>query len=678
MQPKLGWKWVGVFCLVVALAAVGASGAPQEAAEKKDEAKDKKEKKEEGLPLKPERTLEFTTDEGTWLSLDVAPDGQTIVFELLGDLYTLPIEGGEAARVTSGMAFDSQPRYSPDGKLIVFVSDREGAENLWVAKADGTEPRQLSKEGQSRFISPTWTPDGEYVVVSRYPEFIWTFELWMYHLQGGSGVQITKAKPKPDTPVLEQHSAVGAVVSPDGRHLYYAKRVRSSFGDAFFRFPYWQIARREWVTGDEDVITNALGSAMRPLLSPDGTKLVYGTRYETQTGLRVRDLQTGEDHWLVYPVQRDDQESWRTRDLLPGYAFTPDSTEIVVSYGGKIHRVNLSTREARQVPFTAQVSQELGPRLHFPFRIEEGPVRARLIMHPSQSPDGKRLAFSALTHIYTMDLPGGAPRRVTSAEAREFQPAWSPDGKWLAYVSWSVEGGHVWKVRSDAASAPVRLTCTAAFYADPVWSPDGERIVLLRGSRPMRIESLNEFIGQPRIPLDLVWLPAAPAAGEGSDANLISPARGLGKPHFTHEKDRIYIYGLGFYAEGGGQGLVSLRFDGTDRREHVKVVGRGFFFHEEPVAAMDARLSPDGRWVLAHVQNQLYLAVVPLVGGPAPRINVNQAAVPVKKLTEVGADYFAWADDGKTLTWAVGASFFRQPLATVSFEGPEEEKKGAG
>jgi len=680
MTGKPWWR-VGAVA-IVAMVMTGALTAPvagQEPAKAEEPAKE--EKKEEGLPLKPERTIEFTTDEGTWLSLDASPDGATIVFELLGDLYTLPVTGGpsatlgtsEAKRVTSGMAFDSQPRFSPDGQWIAFLSDRDGAENLWIMKADGTEPKKLSKDEQAEFASPAWSADGNYVIVSRTTWGQATFELWMYHVQGGSGVQITKAKLRPDAPNPERHNAMGVVASSDGRYLYYARR----FGDFDYnaQFPMWQVARRDLITGNEDSLTQAPGSAIRPLISPDGKTLIYGTRYETRTGLRVRDLATGEDRWLAYPVQRDDQESRFTRDLLPGYAFLPGGKEIVLSYDGKLKRVNLDSRAAQDIPFSARVSQELGPRLRFPFRIEEGPVRARIIQDPTESPDGKRLAFSALTHLYTMDLPGGTPRRVSAADAREFQPAWSPDGRWLAYVTWSVEGGHLWKVQADGASAPVRLTRAPAFYTDPAWSPDGERIVLLRGSRPMRVESSDEFVGLPGIPLDLVWLPAAPESAEGSEVNLIAPARGLGKPHFTREKNRVYVYGLSFYDEGGGQGLVSLRYDGTDRREHIKVVGNGLYANEEPVGAMDARLSPDGRWVLAHVQNQLYLAAVPLVGGPSPTINVNQAAVPVKKLTEVGADYFAWADGGLTLTWAVGSSYFRQPLASVSFEEPEEEKK---
>ncbi|HXD48634.1 MAG TPA: hypothetical protein VN600_07670, partial [Gemmatimonadaceae bacterium] len=109
-----------------------------------------------GLPLTPATPLKFTTDEGTWLSLDLSPDGRTIVFEMLGDLYTLPIAGGKATRITSGQAFDAQPHYSPDGKSIVFVSDRSGSNNLWIANADGTSPHELTRDNNnSNFQSPT-------------------------------------------------------------------------------------------------------------------------------------------------------------------------------------------------------------------------------------------------------------------------------------------------------------------------------------------------------------------------------------------------------------------------------------------------------------------------------------------------------------------------------------------
>src|SRR6266446_795961 len=193
--------------------------------EKKDEKKEEKKDEKKGLPLKSSRKVEFTTDEGTWLSLDVSPDGKSIAFELVGDIFALPIEGGQAKLISGGMAFDSQPKFSPDGQWIAFLSDREGSENIWTMKADGSEPKQISKETNAEFASPNWTPDGQYVLVSKAGFGINTFEIWMYHLQGGSGVQITKSKPAPTTRRQDRHNAVGVSASSDGKYLYYAKRT---------------------------------------------------------------------------------------------------------------------------------------------------------------------------------------------------------------------------------------------------------------------------------------------------------------------------------------------------------------------------------------------------------------------------------------------------------------------
>ncbi len=666
-----GRAWRAGVWAVAAMLLCGGVTAPASSLQaqepKKDEKKEEKKEEKKGLTLKSDRKVEFTTDEATWLSLDVSPDGKTIVFELLGDLYTVPVGGGQATRLAVsdsshkdgvGMAFDSQPRYSPDGKWIAFLSDRDGAENLWICKADGSEPKKLSKDTNAEFASPAWLPGGEYVLVSRSGWALRTFEIWMYHVRGGSGVQITKAKPTPTTPNTQRHNALGVAPSPDGKYLYYARKTGGFQYNA--PMPMWQIARRDQKTGDEDALTSAQGSALRPLLSPDGTQLIYGTRFETQTGLRIRDLRTGEDRWLKYPVTRDDQESRFTRDLLPGYAFLPDGKEMVLTYGGKIQRVNVASGAAQEIPFSAQVAQELGPRLYFPQRIEDGPVRWRIVQNPVESPDGKRLAFSAITRIHTMDLPGGTPKRLTSAEAREYQPAWSPDGRWISYVTWEEGGGHIWKMRADGSGAPVQLTRTGAFYSDPAWSPDGKRIVALRASRQIRVESPFDFGQFPGH--DIVWLSA-----DGGEVNEVVPARGLGQPHFSNDPGRVYVY--------SGAGLISVRYDGTDRRTHLRVRGPGIYANEEPVPADDMRISPDGKWVMAHVSNQLYVLALPPVGGEAPTINIKSAAVPLKQISDVGADYWAWADGGKVLTWAVGATYFRQPLDTVPFEPPKKEEK---
>src|SRR5271155_4242559 len=654
--------WWVVLAMILGGVGAAVQARPQDATaqdkqDKKDEKKEEKKDEKKGLPLKPGRKIEFTTDEGTWLSLDVSPDGKTIVFELLGDIYTLPIEGGVAKLIDGGMAFDSQPKFSPDGKWIAFLSDREGSENVYIMHPDGSGVKQVSKDPNNEFASPSWTPDGSYILVSKAGFGITTYEIWMYHVNGGSGVQITKAKPTATTPRRERGNAIGVVASPDGKYLYYAKRNGGFEYNA--QFPLWQIARRDSKTGDEDILLEQAESSFRPVVSPDGTQLLYVTRYETESGLRLRNLQTGEDRWVRYPITRDDQESRFTRDLFPGYAFLPDGKEIVYNQDGKIRRLNLTSGAESIIPFTAQVSQELGPKLDFPQKVEQGPVKVRLIQDPVESPDGKKLAFSAMTHLYTLDLPSGKPQRVTSGNAREFQPAWSPDGKSIAYVTWSNEGGQLWKVPASGGT-PQQLSKSLGVYSNPAWSPDGTKIVVLRGNAYDREN--GEFDSGQTSNADLMWVPA-----EGGDANLILPARGAGGAHFTHEKDRIYVY--------TPQGLISLRYDGTDRRTHLVVKGKGLFFFEEPIPADDLQPSPDGQWVLAHLMNQLYVIAMPVVGGEAPTVDVSTPSVAAKRLTDIGADYFGWADDGKTITWAVGSSYFREPLSAINFEPPKDEKK---
>ena len=117
--------------------------------------------KNDELPLATTRTVEFETSEGTWMSLDVSPDGRTIVFELLGDLYTMPVTGGAATRITSGPAFDSQPRWSPDGKRIAFYSTRSGSYNIWSIRPDGSDLRQLTATQDKDLMFPLWSPSGD-------------------------------------------------------------------------------------------------------------------------------------------------------------------------------------------------------------------------------------------------------------------------------------------------------------------------------------------------------------------------------------------------------------------------------------------------------------------------------------------------------------------------------------
>ncbi|HUE77890.1 MAG TPA: amidohydrolase family protein, partial [Longimicrobiales bacterium] len=609
---------------------------------------------EGGLPLEPADTVRLSLEEATWLGLDVTPDGRTIVFEVLGDVYAMPIEGGTARALTTGLAYDAQPVVSPDGERLAFISDRDGSDNLWVGRlgtgADTlTDLKKLSRESRNRMMSPEWSPDGQYVLVNRLGR---ETEIRMYHVEGGSGITVGGAAgDEEDAP-----EGYGPVLSPDGQSLFFARRS-GGFGGTF---PNIQVARRNMTTGHIDQVTQAEWGAVRPRVSPDGRSLVYATRRDAQTGLRVRDLETGADRMLVWPIQRDAMEGGaQSRDYLPRFDFTPDGSELLTTRDGKILAVDLATGAERTIPFRVDVVLPIGPDLTFPYRVDQGPVRARLVQSPTISPDGRTVAFSVLTHVYTMAIEGGEPRRLTPEDVRAFKPAWSPDGQWIAYVTWETDGGHIWKARANGRGRPTRLTTTPAFYTDLAFSPDGERVVGLRGNAWMRNQTFSEFGGL-RIPLDVVWVPAA-----GGEVRTVVRQGGVGAPHFAAGPDRIYLY--------SNDGLVSMRWDGTDRRTHLKVTGRPNPRAPRPPAAQTVLMRPGGGWALARSANQLYLVAVPPVGGEAPSVSVTGGGVPVERITDIGADYFGWAEDGRTLFWAIGSTLYHRPFDSISFGDDDDE-----
>jgi Tol biopolymer transport system component len=635
---------------------------PQAANEKNttEIAKEAKIDKEPRLPLVPTRKLEYIATEGTWVSLDISPDGKTIVFDLVGHLYEMPITGGEAKAITSGLSFDSLPRFSPDGKMIAYVSDRSGANNLWVSNADGSQARPLTGDENSTFTSPSWTPDSSYVLVSQKKPSYYdsAFELWMYDLKGGTGVRVSKAKATEDASPESWHNALGAVSSPDGHYIYYASK--SGYFSDDIKFPLWQITRRDLRTGEEDVITSNQGSAIRPLLSPDGTTLVYATRYDAGTALRIHNLTTGEERWLKYPVQRDDQESYfSNRDLFPGYAFTPDGKSVVLAYGGKIHRIRLSNNEDSVIPFHASVVRELGPKLDFRTRIDEGPVQSRLIQGAVESPDGKQLAFSALTHLYTLSLSGGVPRRLTHAETTEYQPSWSPDAKWVAYVSWDDEKGYLWKTLADGSGSPIQLTDVPAYYTTPCWSPDGSRVIAMRASRTTAMEQVDQW-GKPISGLELISIPA-----DGGAATTLAFAAQDSFPQFNTAGDRIFVTETHKKKLLESEStLVSMRIDGSDKRTQLILHGKEIWGADFS-PNVQILPSPDEKSALALYRGQVYLFDLPHVGGEPPTIDLSAPAVAVRRLTNLGADFISWADHGKTIAWSLGASYFRLPLETA-------------
>jgi Tol biopolymer transport system component/imidazolonepropionase-like amidohydrolase len=608
------------------------------------------------LPSTPTRQVDFVTDEGTWMALDVAPDGKTILFDLLGDIYAIESSGGTAWPLMTGLAFDANPVFSPDGRHLAFVSDRSGANNLWIASADGTDPRQISHdEGAVLWTSPSWSADGEYVYASRMVHSTLAFEVFMFHKDGdfkkNRGVQITKAKPNGTEPSDARISVLGAVVSPDGRYLYFSSKIGTTWTDK--EPPYWSITRRDLRTGKDEEIIRSAGGAMQPVLSHDGARLAYASRYRNETGLRIRDLATGEDQWLLYPIDRDGHKGGYYANLLPRYTFTHDDRSLILSVGGKIRRLDMQSRSLSDIPFTAHVQLGVGPQTRIEQREQTGPVRVRVIQTPRQSPDGKSIVFSALGQLYRLELkPDATPRALGAG----FQPSWAPDGSTIAFVTWTArDGGQIWSMPANGRGIRKQLTKAPAFYTEPVFSPDGKHVLALRASHYDRLRTRLE-IDRSRA-TDIIRLPAG-----GGEPQLVAHAYGARLLDFGEDPQLIRFY--------SPEGVKTLQLNeqlADPRRVAVIEARHPSLYAEAPRGADDVRLSPDGRSALVRAASQLYLVTVPPATGSEPQVvNLKSPTTPVVKLTSIGADYCGWADGGRTITWSVGASFRRISMSSLA------------
>jgi len=668
-----------------------------------------------GLPLEPERWARFSTSEGTWISLDVSPDGQTIVFDLLGDLYTLPVTGGATTRITAGLPHDMQPRFSPDGETVVFVSDASGDDNVWTVPVGGGDPSQLTRGTGSAFLSPTWTPDGQYVVVSRSMPLLGLEKLWLYHKDGGTGLEMVGGAPG--------LRMMGAAMGPDPRFVYYHQRLGAWQYNAVL--PQYQLQVYDREAGTRTALSSRYGSAFRPQISPDGRWMTYGSRHDAETGLRIRDLESGEERWLVYPIQRDEQESVANMDVLPGYAFTPGSDAVILSDGGGIWRVPIDGSEPTEIPFTVDAEVAIGPEVEFAYPIEDTPTfTVKQIRDAVPSPDGSRVAFSALDRLYVADLADGTPRRLTGQEVGEFHPVWSPDGSAVAFVTWDdVRGeGHIMRVPVSGGNARA-LTAVSAYYQQPAWSPDGQRIVAIRSSDRNLEESIDPFVGS-GLGSEFVWIPAG-----GGDVSVIGPTAGRSRPHFTEDPERIYSYGFAPAQDPtpgppgqptGTVALVSTRWDDTDLKAHLRVTWRlpldagGYRVDPRSDIVLPQEFAEDGSWLqpddprvleaemrepripelsanlvlmaprgdkaLALVNREVYVVTVPMTGGAVPTVMVSKpdsASMPVRKLTDIGGEFPAWGADGETAHWSLGNAFVTYRLdesSTGDAYQPEEQR----
>ena len=579
----------------------------------------------------PTETVRFTTTEGTWMNLDVSPDGRTIVFDLVGDLYTLPIAGGTARRITSGPAFDVQPRWSPDGRRLSFTSDRAGGDNIWTMAADGTDAQQVTDESFRLLNNAVWTPDGDYLVARKHftsGRSLGAGEMWLYHRSGGSGLRLTERR-------NDQQDAGEPAVSPDGRHVYFSEDLTPGPSFQYNKDPnagIYAIRRLDRETGDLDTVLGGAGGAARPQPSPDGRHLAFVRRVRDQTALFVYDLETGAQRPVVGGLSRDQQETWAIFGVYPNFAWTPDSGSLVYWANGGLHRVDVATGTVRDIPFTAQVEQTVTAAVRSPRRVEDGTFTVRMIRDAATSPDRRTMVFAALGHLYAK-RGDGTPRRLTEADARfEYDPAFSPDGRRIAFTTWSDDAyGTVTVMDADGRNERT-LTTRPGHFNTPRFSPDGRHIVFQRADG----DGLRGNLYGMKTGLYVV-------DADGGNERLVSES---GRdPRFTADGSRIT------FLTGGGleKQFKSIDLDGSDETTHFTLA-----------YATDVVPSPDGQTVAFVEAFNVYVAPFPR-SGAAVALDKDTQAIPVVRVSRDAGTDLHWLD-GETLRWVIGPEVFTRTL----------------
>lgn len=593
------------------------------------------------------------TDEGTWMDVDVSPDGRTIAFTVLGDIYTMPIAGGTPRRIAEGLAWEVQPRFSPDGSKIAFTSDRGGADNVWVMNVDGSDKRQVTKEDFRLLNQPGWSPDGRFIIAKKHfttQRSAGTGEIWMYHVSGGGGVAVVERANEDLQKELGE-----PVFAPDGSAIYYTRNTTP--GNTFIyaqdsQTGIFAIERHDLETGEVTTAVDGYGGAVRPTPSPDGREIAFVRRYQDTSQLWVKDIASGAERMIHDALDLDLQETWAVYGVYPNMDWTPDSRSIVFWAGGKLNRIDRDGSNLSQIPFAVDDTRGVADAPHPAIEVSPDRFVTTMTRFATLSPDATRVVFESLGRLYTKSARGrDAPRPLTAAsDDIQGYPAFSRDGSRLAWVSWTDDGlGRIVVADVNGGNARV-ITAQPGHYSDLAWSPDGRHIAYQRGSggyltSPAHSENTGIFM----IP-----------AGGGEPMRV---SRSGSNPQFGATSDRIFMTA----SEGDAYALVSTDLDGERRRVHAK-----------GDLANDFRISPDGRTV-AFRQNYEVFAMPLIPGGQALSVSESGGALPVTKVSEGGADYIGWARGGETVFWSIGPVLKQAQVSDFFRNGPKgEDDEGEG
>ncbi|MCL2916310.1 amidohydrolase family protein [Shewanella corallii] len=592
----------------------------------------------------PLEQVTINVNEGTWMNVSMSPDGKYIVFDLLGDIYRIPAKGGKAEVLASGIAWQMQPVYSPNGKYIAFTSDEDGGDNIWVMDADGKNPRAVTSETFRLLNSPAWSPDSQYLVARKHftaSRSLGAGEVWLYHVAGGTGVKLTE---RPN----EQKDLGEPAYSPDGRYIYFSQDATP--GKTFHYSKdsvkgIYKIKRYDTQTGDIEVLIEGTGGAIRPTPSPDGNKLAYIKRDGFQSSLYLLDLKSGQTQKLFGDLDRDMQETWAIHGVYPTMSWTPDSDEILFWAKGKINKLDIDNKQVEQIPFAVETKMDVQPAVRYTQNLDESEFPVKMLRMAQVSPDGKRVVYEALGKLWVKSLPDGDVKRLTKLDdnQNELFPQWSRDGKRIVFTTWNDQEQGSVKVIDVRRKRVTTLTEEPGKYVEPTFSPDGKAVVFRKakgGYITPRTWSTNPGI---------YWVDL-----KGNGLTKIT-ASGF-QPQFGEDNDRVY-----FMESGKTPQFSSININGHEKRTHYT-----------SKHATEFRISPDGEHLAFAERFKVF--VTPFAKhGETVEIGPKASNLPVAQLSIRAGESISWGGDNNSLYWTLGPDLYQAKVDT-GYQSEDEVK----
>lgn len=573
------------------------------------------------------KRLDFVATEGTWMSLDVAPDGQRLVFDLLGHIYEMPIAGGEARPLTRGRSWNMFPRYSPDGAKILFTSDRTGVEDLWAIDRATGGLTNLTK-ATSPVYQGSWSKDGRFIYGSAFDESL-GIQLFQFGLHGSRQLLFRSPTFRPATHVVDD--------APRGR-LYFEHLDQQLYGSGA-RIKYY-----DKETGQTGVLIERPGGAGNPSLSPNGELLAYVHRDFQTTLLVVHDLANGTERIVNRSLERDRQDyAVYQHGVYPNMDWHPNGREVILWNGGKIQAVDVVAGAAREIPFRTRVERDLDQTIRFPASFPDSFAITRSHRWPTRTAAG--IVFEALGDVYLN--AGGATRPLTSTPEHETSPVLSPDGRTLYYAAWSDDSLGAVYSQPIGDGRRTRLSRVPSQYGALSLSPDGRSLAYLRGGnriqRGLRLMDQVDYElvvrgpdGQERMVTPVSW--TANTAAKFSPTIRFDPDKG--RVLFTEfVGDTLFLQGIPL---AGGSKRSLYRFP----------------------HAVRAVVSPNLAWIAFQEYYRLFLAPFEFTGQTVSLSGYDKTGTSWR-VDEIDGTYADFSADGAALTWVRGAGFYQKSVTDI-------------